>query len=457
MAFTDTPYIGGSIEARSLLKGVLNGARNPGRSRATRWVADDDSQGTNPGGQGIYNHPYIAYFLWQRYGNIPESQIIGLIAVGGGSPPAGIGIRSGFVGPVAAGDTPLARFPYVMEAIADSRWDNSVAAYGALWLLQADMLTISTSLTDIPRNVEYIKRSGLTFHMLIPHLATQGPTGYWRNSFSITGAGAYGLPNGLADTASGTWDLTSAQVADNDWLEVSAAYNFGSDPPTAANLSTLYPQVIVRSNTAAQVEVGPAWFASGDKSGISLISCSAGGKTTASHFTERPDWQLLGIAIDPEIYSLQCGCNDAAAGHSKATYKTNVSDKIDQVQHELPDAVILLIPDCPISTLTAPQLTEYNTFADALYEIAQADTTGRVVFINVQRRLQEVYGWNSTNAQTGGFTSDGVHYAVAGAKMVAQETVSGMFRAAGLENPEGGRARGGRGPAGTGSRLSRAR
>lgn len=453
MAFTDTPYIGGSVEARNLLKSVLNGARNSGRSRATRWVADDDSQGTNPGGQGLYNHPYISYFLWQRYGNIPESQIIGLIAVGGGSPPAGIGIRTGFVNPVAAGSTALTRFPYVMEAIANSRFDNSVPTTGALWLLQADLLTISTSLTDIPRNVEYIKRSGIRFHMLVPNLANQGDTIAYRCSLSATGGGAYFNSN----DATGTIDITAAQVADGDWTEVSIAYGFGSNLPTAANLATAYPQTICVSANANQVEFGPAWYASADKSGISLVSWAAGGKVTTSHFSERSDWQLFGQAFDPEIYSLQCGCNDAAAGHSKATYKTNVLDKIDQVQHELPDAVILLIPDCPISTLTAPQLAEYNTYADALYEIAQADTTGRVVFINVQRRLQEMYGWNSTNAQTGGFTSDGVHYAVAGAKMVAFETVRGLFRAAGLENPAGGRTRGGMGPAGTGTRLSRAR
>lgn len=448
MSYLDTPMIGGTVAARAQLRYVLNDARRTGKTHATRWVADGDSQETNPGGQGIYNHPYIAYFLFQRYGNMPESQMIQRTNIA-----TSIGIRTAHSGMDTAGDCALTRYPYNTEPLALPRIDNSSATGGALNLLHSNLINITAGMDDIPKTIEYIKRTGLKLYMAIPHLATQGPTLHYRCSFSANAVSAFGN----ADTGSGTVDITAAQVADNDWEVAEMPYNYGASPPTAATLATEYPQVIVRSNTAAEVELGPSWFASGDTSGIALSSWSAGGVATDEHFTDRPDWQLFGKAYDPEIYSLQCGVNDAGDGDTKATYKTAVLDKIDQVQHELPNAVILLISDCPRTGLTAGQLTEYDTYADALYEIAQADTSGRVVFINVQRMLTERYGWTSANAQTGGFTSDGVHYTVAGGKMVAFETVRGLFRAAGLENPAGGRSRGGTGPGGTGTRLSRAR
>lgn len=448
MTYLTTPNFYAGPGAKARLRDILNRARNPSQSRAVRWVADGDSQETNPSGQGVLNHPLIAHELWKRYGNIPESQIIQRTNIA-----TGIGIRVQHASMDAVGNCALARYPYQMEPLVNPRVDNSVATHGALNLLSANLLNVTGSITDIPRTVEYIKRTGLSLKMLIPCLATQGDTLHYRCSFSTDGVSNFNN----ADTGSGTVDITAAQVANNAWITATMPYNFGASPPTAANLSTEYPQQIVRSANANQVELGPSWFASGDTSGIAVSSWSAGGVATDEHFTDRPDYQLFMQEYDPDIYSLQCGANDASDGDNKAAYKLAVSDKVDPgIIHEIPDAVILLIPDAPRTGLTAPQLTEYNQYADALYEVAQAFPDS-CVFINVQRRLTDSHGWNSDNALTGGFTSDGVHYALPGARLIAQETVRGMFRAAGLEDPAGGRSRGGVGPTGLGSRLSRSR
>lgn len=451
MSYLDVPNFYAAPAAKLRLKDYLNGARNPNRTTAVRMVWDDDSQGTSPGGEGKLVSPLFNYELWKRYGNTPESQIIGVTDVGGGSPPAGIGIRTGNVNMTAAGSTSTTRFPYYMEPVANSRVSNAVPTTGSLWLMQANWLTVDTSITDIPRTVEYIKRTGLTFRMLIPHLATQGDTIAYRCSLSATGGGAYFNAN----DATGTVDITDAQVADDDWQEISIPYTFGS-APTDANLLTAYPQTILVSANANQVELGPAWYSSGDKSGITCHSWAAGGKVTSDEFTDRPGWQLFGRKFNPQIVALKTGVNDAAASLTKAQFKTAMTDKLDAYQHELPDAVYILESEAPLSTLTGAQTTEWLTYADALYEIAQAYPND-VVFINTGRRLTDSHGWTVTNAQTSGFTSDGVHDALKGARLKAFEGCRGMFRAAGLEDAAAGRVRGGLTPSGGGSRLSRVR
>lgn len=435
MTYLTTPNYYAAPGAKAKLRNFLIGARNPSRSRAVRWVRLGDSQATSPGGSAAFIDPYIAYFLWQRYGNIPESQAVQMSNIGGGSPVAAIGMRETLNAAVAAGDCPTARFVYNQEPGGNNRFDNSTPTTGACYTLQANMLDISGSLTDIPRNIEYISRTGLTFLQLIPHLATQGPTIAWRNSFSSTGAAMYFTSN----TATGSTDISAAQVADYDWEEIAVPFTFGADPPTAANLSTHYPQHIEVSATAAQVEPGPAWWASGNKSGVAYTSWGKGSKKMGDFLVERPDWQLFARAYDPNIVGIQFGANDAGVT-SAAQYEIDAGDLVDAIIHELPDAVIPLVPCTPRTGMSAGEQAVFDLYADALLAVARA-YPNNCVFINVQRMMTDGYGWTNANALSAGFTTDGVHDSVMGAKIKATAHVSGLFRAAGLEGAESSRGR----------------
>ncbi len=429
MTYLTTPNFYAAPGARSRLREALIGARNPSRSRAVRWARLGDSQETSPGGNATLGDPIIAYELWKRYGNIPESQCIPVTNLGGGSPFAAIGVRETLNASVAAGTALAARFPYCMEPGGNNRFDNSTPTTGALFLCQADLLGVNSAVTEISRTVEYMQRTGLEFHMLVPCITDQGSTIAYRDSLSTTGGPAYFNAN----TATGTYDITAAQVNDNDFIEISHACNFGASPPTAANLSSSYMQHILVSANASQVEFGPAWFASGNKSGVALTSWGAGGKKMADFLVDRSAWSYFGIAFAPDIVSIQFGANDGPAPVTAAQFALDAEALVSALEHDMTGTVFVLISDTPRTGLTAGQLTEYNLYADALLAVAQAhpDTC---VFVNVQRRVTDSYGWTETTAATGGFTADGVHDTIAGARIKGRETVNGLFRVAGLDD-----------------------
>jgi hypothetical protein len=385
-------------------------------------IDDGDSQETSPAGQGSEYNPLVAWELWRRYRNIPESQVY---AVGstGGTPPACLGMKTARYLPVAPGDMPVSAYPYYMQPAVDNKFNN-VATTGPAFTLQHNLIGVNANLTEINRNIEYIKRENVKFRMLFPMRLTQGTLAHYRCSLVSDGSNNFFVPDQLANTFV-TDDL---QVDAFAFGEYGITYSFGGTTPTPANINTVYAQVIVRSGDANPIEVGPCYFQSNDRRGISYSMWSEGGRRTQDLFTDRPNCGGFIQAWSPDIIRLKTGANDGAQGFTAAQYKTNMLAKIATYQSLLPTAVFILESDADRTGLTAPQRTEFDNYADVLAEIA-ADPANRAVFINVRRLLHERHQWFAGSGTITSYIPDGVHYSTAGARLVANSSIIGLFDA----------------------------
>lgn len=412
MSYLTTPRYGGHSSSRSALATLLASAWTTNLAKPVRAIFDGDSQETFPGGAGSEFGFLMNYLAWKHYGNSPESQILGITAVGSGSPPAGWGVRTSSNGAAAAGSTALGRFPYYMEPGTNSRYTSS--SNGWAYVLQHNGLDGPSALTEIPRTIEYIQRAGCSWKMLVPNLlGGQGPTLQWRNVQSTSGAASYFT----TQTGNGTISLAAANLANSGWTEVGAAYDFGGLPPSSSDIASNYAQVIVRSNGAYQIEAGPTWFLSQNTRGVTFHSLSAGGVQTERLFADRPNCGSFLTAFAPDLVVLACGANDIGRADSAATYGAAVQAKVSAYLALLPTATLVLAGDSDRTGVVSA--SEWNAYEDQLAAIA-AISANRAVHINRRRILEEDYGWIVGGSNFNSLCYDGVHYTTAGARAHAQ-------------------------------------
>lgn len=424
-AHLTTPRWHSSNEAETqLLRSILLRARNSSQARAVRAIVDGDSQETFSGGQGESWGMTFNYELWKRYGNSPESQA-SQISVTGGTPAAYWGCRVHYGSSGIAGLAATDRYPYNMNPSVNNRYSN--ADSGALLTLQADVAQINASLTHIPRDREYISRTGLKLRALLPNLlGNQHNQMHYRCVYAATpSANYYGTTTGQADIAV----PASASASSDGFTEVAIDYNFGGTPPTSANLFTMYPQVVLNSQAATRVEVGSMWFCSGNTAGITLSSMSAGGKTTAAHFFDRPNLMQWMVPFAPDIIFLATGANDEAGSHISASQHANdLADKILAYKNEFPDSVVIVLNDPDRSGVFSQ--SEWDSYPEAA--IAAVDMSGAGMCINRRRIMQELCDWRYGSSTFTQYVSDGVHHTVLGGRLLAEQDVEAMFGLAGL-------------------------
>lgn len=428
MSYLTTPRLGGHPTSRAAIEAIMQSASSTSLSRAKRFWCDGDSQETSPGGQGNEAINLLNWRLWEHFGNAPESQLHNVSSSGGGAPFAPFGQRAASFDAVAAGSTPTARYPFSFQPAANNRYTAGGGSgtnnnNGVSSVLQANLLNVPSALTEIRRDIEYIKRDGITYNALVPKLSNQGDSFYVRFSSTSNGSPAFFNSN----QGSAVVDISAAVAAVNEWLQVSAAYQYGATPPTPANLATLYPQAVARSNNTSQVEIGAFWWSSTDKRGIVVHACAEGGKRTDSLFSERPDCAPFIAAFNPDVVLFACGTNDVIAGHSAATFKTNVLAKMAAYRAAIPSIPFILLGDADCVGFSAPTRAEFDLYPDKLQEIAD-DPANLAVYVNRRRILEERYGWVYTNPSFSTlFCPDGYHYNTSGARMIAYETFDALL------------------------------
>lgn len=420
---------GGAATSIALFRTIIQSAYSS-PTRAIRMLQDGDSQETAPTGHGDEYNLRLNYEFWKRFGNIPESQIMDNAAYGGGVPPAAICQAGQLADGVAAGDVSITRYPYGMDPQAFNRFTyNSSEGIGTV--LQANLLSAQTSLTEIDRTVEYLSRTGLVFHMLVPHVTTQGKTLRIRSTASTNGAVQFFN----ADQAVNTADITAYSDNNVSFTEITQVYNYGGSPPTAANLLTNYPQVVVTGHSdfpTTPVETGPTWFSSGNTKGIIVSMNSQGGVVTTDQFTDRANMLQFINGYAPSIIILSCGANDAGAGVTPAQFKTNVQTKINTYQAglagSLPNLMFILMSDPDLTTIVDPvKLADLDGYGAVLRQIA-LDPTYKSVFIDRNRILKNKYNWDRNFPSTiANYLLDGVHYSTAGARLVAIEDAAAIL------------------------------
>lgn len=394
-------------------------------------IDDGDSQETSPGGQGSLYNPLMAWELWRRYRNIPETQLQ-QVTSNGGVPPAALGIRAARYEATDAGTMPVAAFPYTQEAAVPNRFAvNGVSGLapqaGFITVLQHNLNDVDPTITEISRSVEYIRRVGVQVGTLVPHRVAQPDELRYRCSSNTASS-----PNFfLADQLAANVDISAAQVEESNFTPLLLPYDFGGSQPTAANISSLYAQAVFKSSVATVFEAGPVYYASADKRGISFTPWSEGGRKTSDLFTDRPSCLNFVAVWAPDIIRLKCGANDAGQSLTDAQFKAAVEAKIATYRTRLPNAVFVLESDAGRSGLTAPQIAAMDLYADRLAEIA-AVSSNRAVFVNVQRYLHERHRWFSGSPVFSSLMPDGVHYSLAGARLVASTCAKGLFDSVGL-------------------------
>jgi hypothetical protein len=424
--FENNPYFGGANESVALFRSVMERAEGS-PDRAVRFLYDGDSQETSPGGQGYLYVPSIAYRFWTWFGNIPESQVMAP-----GNYPGAIMQAAFTAGGVAYGAMPLTRFPFHMAPGGDGQLKNRLVAdpwLGFAVVFQANLMGVSGELSEIDRTHSYSERDGLLFHMLLPHVATQGSSLQMRFALAPTSSVSYGATKQATKTVS----VPGLAEDANAWSELVTPYDFGGVAPSGDNLMTSYPQVIIAGDPAIptmQVEVGPVWFSSQNTRGIAISTVSDGGQTTTGQFNLHPDCLPFLQAYAPDVVLLACCVNDAAqgVGVSAEVYKKHVEAKIASYLLANPELVFVLMsdPDTGPTSMEPPNFVQFDLMGDKLRELALVPAN-RAVFIDRKRLLDMKVGWHREQNASGAFLLDGIHYNLEGARRAAQEDVNAML------------------------------
>ncbi|MBY0261878.1 MAG: SGNH/GDSL hydrolase family protein [Phycisphaerales bacterium] len=426
MTYLTTPRYGGHANSIKILQSLILQARRGNRSpHAVRVVVDGDSRSATPGGFGYNTIPLLAYEFYKVFGNMPASQILPIASAGNGANPVGASSTGAASGTNAVGDTLQTRYPYNTDPVNAAR--RAGDGLGFLVNLNHRLDFVSSEATEIERtSTEYIKRLGVRWNAMIPHVSTQGDNlevSFLKNASATTN---YYDPDSTLGPAQ-VINISAAKTANNLWLNLNGLLNWGAKVPTAGNLGTVYGQAQFRSASSSQmVEVGPVWFTSSDTRGFEFHTFSQGGKKMADQLLDRPNQAPFCTAFDPDIWYIALGTNDAGNGVSSAQFQADAQAKITARLASNPNALCVLIADYDRGSPTNGP--DFDLYADVLYSLSLI-SSNRSVFINRRRLTEEATGglWNRNSGSFTTYCPDSVHAGILGSRIAAKADASALL------------------------------
>lgn len=395
-----------------------------GHCGTVRAIMLGDSQETCPGGLGSVYVPRLDYELFLRYGNSPETPLMGPLAHnGGGNPWSEWLLRNSNAGPgCTESRVPSSFLPPSLVAgkssLPNGNNVNNNQWYGGLYCLQSTASNIDPG-SQINGSQEFFKKGDAVYMDILA--ATNASSGEVRVRVtpSTTPAPDYYQPN--------VSTFTTTMGLEQPSLEIKHT-RVGPLPFNARP----YMQVELSGSDPAKFTdiLGARYVSSVDSRGWAITSFSLGGYRTLDFLNLNADCGPILAAVEPDVAFLAYGTNDLGQDNGQT---------LDQIHAQLLTLISLLrtniSPDFPIILLAEADRSladlppewapRYDQFAGMLMDIALS--TPNVCAVN-GRLLTDQQGW-SRAADLSQFLADNVHYNPYGAHLKAQLEIEALYSA----------------------------
>ncbi len=402
------------------------------QSQTVRIAVIGDSQESSPTSHGFQYIPLLNYEMWKRFGNSPETPVVGCIHSGGGSSPPGNWLLSGRCagpGPVASRLAPAQILPSV-RARAFSTLNGAAnitgGTRGQLTMLQQDAIDVDPS-TDIPTDISYFNTSGVVKARIFA--ATHPSSG--EVAYQARPSATHSPVYAAAVTTTGTLNLGLQSSTFAIKSGATSALDFNGNRYMAV-------EVFGATDTELTDIIGLRFFNETHPEGVVIDTFSLGGYSASWFLRDYTDAGAMFAAFGFRAAIIHYGANTNGRS-APEQFKSDIAQVIARVRAWVndPQFPVILIADAYQSALTPERLAENDQYVGAQLAIAQADSN--VMVINA-RRLMENIGWNATSGESRQFLDDGVHYTGLGAKRLAAAVVAalmGEIHAAGCPSDAG--------------------
>jgi hypothetical protein len=387
------------------------------RTRTIRVAVIGDSQETSPNSRGFHYVPLLNYEMWKRFGNSPETPVVGCFHYGT-TPPAHwlLAGQCATPGPAAtrlgsAQILPNAR-PRAFSTL-NSSTNITGGSRGQLTLLQHDASGVDPS-AAIPTDVSYFNTSGtVKARIFAASNPTSGEIAYQARP-NATPSPSYSA----AVTTTGILNLGLQSATFAIQSGETSALDFGGNAYMAL-------EVFGTSDTALTDLIGLRFVNETHPEGVVIDSFSLGGYTASSFLGTHADAGPMFAAFGFHAAVIHFGANEGGSV-SAAQFRSNISAVIARLRTWVgdPSFPVILIADVYQSRPSTVQMAQYDQYVGAQLAIARADPN--VMVINA-RRLTENIGWNATSGQSGEYLEDAVHYTGLGAQTLSAAAVAAMM------------------------------
>ncbi len=387
------------------------------QAQTIRIAVIGDSQETSPNSHGFQYLPLLNHEMWKRFGNSPETPVVGCFSYGT-TPPANWLLAGvcGAPGPAAtrlsaAQILPNAR-PRAFSTL-NSSTNVTGGSRGQLTMLQHDAIDVDPS-TGIPSNVSYFNTSGAVKARIF---AATNPT---------SGEIAYqARPNALHSPSYSAAVTTTGTLALGLQSSTFAVRSGETGPLDFDGKRYLALEVFGTSDTELTDLIGLRFVNETHPEGVVIDTFSLGGYTASTFLSAHAGAGAMFAAFGFHAAILHYGANEGTS-LTAAQFQSDISAVISRVRAWVGDSnfPIILISDVYQSRLSTAQMAEYDQYVGAQLSIAQADPN--VMVINA-RRLTENIGWNATSGRSEQYLDDGIHYTALGAKSLSAATVAAMM------------------------------
>ncbi len=402
------------------------------QTKTVRLAVLGDSQESSPTSHGFQYIPLLNYEMWKRFGNSPETPVVGCVHFGGGSSPPGNWLLSGRCatpGPTASRVAPDQILPSV-RARAFSTLNGATnitgGTRGQLTMLQPDAIDVDPS-TGIPTDVSYFNTSGVVKARIFAATNPSSGEVAYQARPNTTHSPVYSAP--VTTTGTLNLGLQSPTVAINSGETSSLDFN---------GRRYMALEVFGTDDTKLTDIIGLRFFNETHPEGVVVDTFSLGGYSASWFLRDYMDAGAMFAAFGFRAAIIHYGANTNGRS-APEQFQSDISQVIARVRAWMndPQFPVILIADVYQSDLTPERVAENDQYVGAQLAIAQADSS--VMVINA-RRLMEDVGWNATSGQSGQFLEDGVHYTGLGAKRLAAAVVAalmGEIHAAGCPSDAG--------------------
>jgi hypothetical protein len=387
------------------------------QSQTVRIAVLGDSQETSPTSHGFQYIPLLNYEMWKRFGNVPETAVVGCFHYGT-TPPAHwlLAGRCATPGPVATRLDPAQILPNVRArafSSLNSATNITGGNRGQLTMLEQDAINVDPS-AEIPTNVSYFDTSGvIRARIFAATNSSSGEVAYHARptatpspsySAAITTAGTLALGLQSATFAIKSGDTATLDFNGNRYLAL---------------------EVFGTSDTELTDIIGLRFFNETRPQGVVIDTFSLGGYAATTFLRDHADAGGMFAALGFHAAVIHYGANEGGSVTAEQ-FKTNILAVISRVRNWVgnPAFPIVLVADVYQDGLSSAEATEYDQYVGAQLAIAQADSN--VMVINA-RRLMDNIGWNATSGESGQYLKDGIHYTGRGAQQLSAAVVSAMM------------------------------
>jgi hypothetical protein len=387
------------------------------QSQTIRIAVLGDSQETSPNSHGFQYTPLLNYEMWKRFGNSPETPIVGCFFYGT-TPPASwlLAGACGTPGPTATRLSasqilPNAR-PRAFSTLSSST-NVTGGSRGQLTMLQHDAIDVDPS-AGIPTDVSYFNTSGTVKARIFAATNTS------------SGEIAYqARPNDLHSPSYAAAVTTTGTIALGLQSPAFAIRSGETVPLDFNGKRYMALEVFGTSDTQLTDLIGLRFVNETHPEGVVVDSFSLGGYTASTFFTGHADAGPMFAAFGFHAAIVHYGANEGDSLTAEQ-FRSNILAVISRVRGWVgnPNFPVVLVADVYQDRLTPEQMAEYDQYVGAQLTIAQADPN--VMVINA-RRLMEDLGWNATSGQSGQYLNDGIHYTALGARSLSAAVVAAMM------------------------------